>query len=224
MGSPQNTTRADATAAWVSAGHYVTYVPADRSGEWVTVFEPEREIIALYGEDAAALSQAWLDQVLKEQIIRRVPGGMADRWEDSTEPVAGSDAYYAQMPRDPAQLINWILEYNGDFNLGAEETGVATFLIQELEWNVAPADLRVAMYRALSTLSNGVVVGTEGTVVTLAFPTYAPNDRWDEISIDTDTALVTRTSVTFGSGGTIVPDTVPNSRSTPSLSIVDSAP
>lgn len=222
-GPPSDSTRADATAAWVAVGGYVTYIPADLSGEWVRVFERDYEIVALYGEDATALSQAWLDQIPKEPIIRRTPAGIVERMEGSTEPLQGEDEYYAQMPRDPEQLAEWVRAYNDRFNLEAGEAGIAQFLIEDLESNVAPADLRAAMYRVLGSLSIGVISGTEGSAVTLSFPGLNPDERL-EISIDTTTALVTGTSMTYGSGGTVVPDAVPDFRTTQSLSIVDSAP
>lgn len=50
------------------------------------------------------------------------------------------------------------------------------------------------------------------------------DDRWDSISIDTRTALVTSVSMTLGSGGTVVPDSVPSSVSVLSISVVDDAP
>ncbi|WP_152642344.1 hypothetical protein [Microbacterium sp. SA39] len=217
-----NPSRAEATAGWTVTSSYTTYIPANRSDEWVEVFRPDRQIVDLFGEEAGVQSQAWLEQFsgMTDPIIRRYEGGLPN----VTDVPFGSDAHYAQLPRDPAALIDWIRDYSGATAGPDSDAMVVGFLIQELQLNAAPADLRPAMYQALSMMPNGVVLGTVGNVVTLSFPTYAANERWDSISIDTSTALVTSSSFTLGSGGTIVPDGVPNHLVSQTVTVVDDAP
>lgn len=219
---PVNSNRAQATAAWVATSSYTSYIPGDRSGEWVDVFHPDLQIVELFGVEAAARSQEWLAQFSwrTEPMIHRYQGG-----GHPGEPVPG-DTYlhYDEMPRDPAALLTWVKAYQTGLEPGTEEMGAVTFLMQELQLGAAPADLRAAMYRALSLIPGGIIAGTEGEIVTLSFPTYPPNERWDSISIDTRTAFVTSVSMTLGSGGTVVPDTVPSNVSTLSITVVKSAP
>ena len=219
--SPYNATRATATAAWVSTGRYVTYIPADRSREWVRVFEPERKIVALYGTDADSLSVDWVSQMLGEQIVDRYQGGL-DFLGDV--PVYASDAYFAQMPRDPQQLLDWIRSRMIERNVEDVDGGVVDVLVQDLELNAAPADLRATMFRALSLVPGVEVASIEGAVTTLRFRFAHYGAGLGTVSIDTGTGLVTTHSTTYGSGSAIVPDSVPDDRVTTTLTVVDAAP
>lgn len=212
-----NPSRAEATAGWTALSSYTTYIPADASAEWVRVFHADLQIADLYGDGAAALSQDWLAQFSwREESTHRFPNALA-------EVTGGAATDYSQVPRDPAAMLAWIRGFSQSLGVD-DDTAAAGFLIQELQLNAAPMDLRVAMYQALSLVPNGVISGSTGSVVTLSFPLYEPNDRWDSISIDTSTALVVSSSITLGSGGTVVPDGVPNGITTQTISVVDDAP
>ncbi len=219
---PVNSNRVQATAAWIATNSYTSYIPGDRSGEWVDVFNADLQVVELYGQDAAARSQEWLAQFSwqTDPMVNRYQGG-----DQPGEPVPNQTyRHYDEMPREPEALLSWVKAYQTGLEPGTEDMGAVTFLMQELQLGAAPTDLRAAMYRALSLIPNGIVSGSDGDIVTLAFPTYPPDDRWDSISIDTRTALVTSVSMTLGSGGTVVPDSVPSSVSVLSISVVDDAP
>lgn len=221
---PVNSTRSQATAGWVATSSYTSYIPGDRTREWVDVFAPELQIVELYGDGAGALSQEWLSQFSwiteGEPRIVRYQGG-----DQPGEPVAYEGyRHYDEMPREPAALLQWVKTYQSNVESGMEDMAAVTFLMQELQLGAAPGDLRAAMYRALSLIPNGIISGEDGDLVTLSFLTYPPNERWDSITIDTRTAFVTSMSMTLGSGGTAVPDAVPNNTSTLTISVVDSAP
>lgn len=221
---PLNATRAQATSGWVATNSYTSYIPGDPLGEWVDVFDPELEIVDLYGVDAPALSLEWL-AVFSWRTDPIVMRYQADGDGESGDAIPNQTfRHYADMPRDPAGLLAWVRAYLTGLEPGTEDMGVATFLMQEMQLGLAPVDLRAAMYRALALIPNGVVSGTDGDIVTLSFLTYPPHERWDTISIDTRTALVTQVSTTLGSGGTVVPDSIPNSTSTLTISVVDAAP
>lgn len=219
---PVNSNRVQATAAWVATNSYTSYIPGDRSGEWVDVFNADLQVVELYGQDAAARSEEWLAQFSwqTEPMVMRYQGG-----DQPGEPVPNQTyLHYEEMPRDPEALLAWVKAYQTGLAPGTEDMGAVTFLMQELQLGAAPTDLRAAMYRALSLIPNGIISGTDGDIVTLSFLTYPPDERWDSISIDTRTALVTSVSMTIGSGGTVVPDSVPTGSSVLTISVVEDAP
>ncbi|MET0736045.1 MAG: hypothetical protein ABWY55_10455 [Microbacterium sp.] len=208
------TARPDVTSAWTYFTTYVNYVPADRSGEWVQVLQPEIEIGRQFGPTAAADSQAWLNNLRREEIITRGTGGILVD-EDA-------DAYFAAMPRDPQALVDWNRARMVAGN-SPGDSAVFQILSQDLSLNFAPADLRASMFRALALLPGVELASVDGSVATLAYrsPTYP---LVDTISIDSITGHVVSTTVTLGSGGVVVPDSVPNGRTWTTISAVDSAP
>ncbi|KQR38050.1 hypothetical protein [Microbacterium sp. Leaf159] len=216
-------TRASATAAWTASGTYFTYIPGDRSQEWVTLFEPKTTIGQTFGAGADALATEWLGTTLQEQIIDRHAGGI----DDGSDPQTGSDAYYAQIPRDPQQLLDWYRTFMiGD--VLDEDSQIASMIIQELQRNAAPADLRAAMLLALRAMPNGKIVSVDGSLVTLEFSFTWTSDRFDSwtdtLTVDTSSGFVSASSRTLGSEGTLVPAAVPNFSVVTSISIVDDAP
>lgn len=216
-------TRASATAGWIATSSYARYIPGDRSQEWVKVFEPVTEITQTFGAGAEGLAGAWLDQRLKERIVTRHAGGE----DDGSDPSIGSDAYYAQIPRDPQQLIAWYGRNTGDQAI-ERNSAIAKMIIEELERSSAPADLRSALFLALRQIPGGQVVSVDGTVVTLSYRFVGTTDSFDEwtqtLTVDTATGFVSGSSITWGSGGGVVPDSVPSWTVSTSISIVDSAP
>ncbi len=223
---PVNSTRAQATSAWIVTNSYTSYIPGDTSGEWVDVFAPELEVVQLFGADASARSEEWL-----AQFRWRTEGGPSiQRYQGSGDPNAGDAVpnqmfrHYPEMPRDPSALLEWIVAYGHGAEPGTEDATAVVVLMQELQLGLAPVDLRAAMFRALSLVPGIAISGSEGDVVTLTFAGSAPDERTDSISIDTRTALVTRLTTTLGSGGTVVPDSVPTYVTTQSVRVVDSAP
>ena len=221
--SPYNASRQNATAAWVAVGSYSTYIPADRSGEWVRVFEPEKRIAALYGTDAEYLAAQWLDMTLDEVIVNRYQGGLGDPG-DETNPTFGSDAYFAQMPADPQQLLDWNRARMVAGNVEDPDEGAVTVLIQDLELNAAPPDLRAAMFRALALAPGVEIQSVEGDLTTLSFRFDMFEPRVGTMTIDTRTGLVAASTGTTSPGPGIVPESVPGHRVTTSITVVDSAP
>ncbi|MFB4352223.1 hypothetical protein RAC69_03680 [Microbacterium sp. LS_15] len=218
-----NATRATATAAWVAPGTYVTYIPGDRSQEWVTVFEPKTSISQTFGPEGEALAAEWLGNALKERIVDRHVGGV----DDGSDPQLGSDAYYAQIPRDPRQLLEWYRSSLAGDVLD-HDSQVASMIIHELERNAAPSDLRAALLLALREMPNGRILGVDGSLVTLGFSFTWTSDQFDSwtetITVDTASGFVSASSRTLGSGGSLVPESLPNSSVVTSISVVDDAP
>ena len=166
-GAPYSSPRSESEAAWLVTSSHDTYIPEDRNGEWVRVFNADTSVIAWYGPEAEALAADWERQVQQaEPIVQRVQGGLIEPFEVGY--TIGSPEYYAAMPRDPQALLDWYWDYNG---LGDEERAteiLAQVLIQDLELNAAPADLRASMFRALSLVEGVAVQFSEGDVTTLS--------------------------------------------------------
>jgi hypothetical protein len=222
--SPYNATRETATAAWVARGSYATYVPADPSGEWFRVFEPDRQIVALYGADAEALANQWLDIALDERIVERYEGGL-DFAGDGREPIYASEAYFEAMPRDPAALVAWHRARMEAGNVENLDEGVVSMLVQDLELNAAPADLRSAMFHALALAEGVTIRSVDGAITTLEFPfTGSGRTSRATVSIDTLTGHVVESAVSSSLVGPLVPADVPDNRVTTTVSVVDSAP
>jgi len=222
--SPYNATRENATAAWVARGSYATYMPADRSGEWFRVFEPDRQIVALFGADAEALATQWLDMMVNERIIERYQGGL-DYLGEGREPIYASEAYFDAMPRDPAALVAWHRARLAAGNVENLDEGVVSVLVQDLELNAAPADLRSAMFRALALAEGVTIRSVDGAITTLEFPfTGSGRTLSATVSIDTETGLVVESTVVTSVAGSLVPLDFPDSRVTTTVSVVDSAP
>ena len=159
--APYGSSRADAEAGWLATGSYDTYIPADRYGEWVRVFNPDTTVVDWYGPDAEALAAEWERQVHRDEpIVERIQGGLYEPYEEGF--TIGSPEYYAAMPRDPQALLDWYWDYNGldDEPLAIEI--LAQVLILDLEINAAPADLRASMFRALSLIEGVDVQSVDG--------------------------------------------------------------
>jgi len=221
--SPYNASRENATAAWVAAGTYSTYIPADRSGEWVRVFQPEKRIVALYGSDAEYLAAQWVEMALDEVIVDRYQGGLGDGG-DNSDPTFGSDAYFAQMPHDPQQLLDWNRARMIEGNVEDVDEGAVMVLIQDLELNAAPPDIRAAMFRALALAPGVAIQSVDGDRTTLAFRFDMYEPRVGTMTIDTRTGLVVASTGTTSPGPGIVPESVPGHRVTTTITVVDEAP
>jgi hypothetical protein len=216
--------RENADSAWIVSGRYVEYVPADRSAEWVRVFEPEISVLEYFGADAPFYAEQWLAMVQRsEPIIERYQGGL-DYLPEDGGPVYASDAYFAQMPRDPEALLAWQRERISAETPEEEAEALVMLLIQDLELNAAPADLRAAMFRALSLLEGVDIQSAEGPITTLSFRFDAVGAQYATMSIDTETGLVVASTNTRPTGDSIVPSDVPDNRVLTSTSVVDAAP
>jgi hypothetical protein len=221
--APYGSSRADADAGWLVSSSYDIFIPAERTDEWVRVFNPDVSVIDWYGPGAEALAVEWERQVHRtDPIVERIQGGLIEPYEVGY--TIGSPEYYAAMPRDPNALLDWYWEYNG---LADEERAteiLAQVITQDLELNAAPADLRASMFRALSLIEGVAVQSVEGVVTTLSIDVDPDGTRMVTLSIDMETGLVVGSSVTRGPGGAVIPDGVPDHRVITTTEVVDAAP
>ncbi|PKQ35519.1 MAG: hypothetical protein CVT61_05315 [Actinobacteria bacterium HGW-Actinobacteria-11] len=215
--------RADATAAWTARSHWTIYVPADRSQEWVQEFSNQVQLMAFFGLDAETHAQEWLGSGTREPFYQRTPGGLGQSGDGA--PSRASEAYYADFPRDPEALLEWIRTSNGATDDSEWAMGTVTeVLLEELQYNTAPSDVRASMYLALAQLPNATIAAVDGDITTISFPSHA--GRWvkNEISIDMTTGLVVGSAIRQDAGAGIVPEDVPDTWMTITVSVVDAAP
>ena len=222
--------RSNATSAWEMLGTYDTYVPADPHGEW-RYLGTSRATGALYGPEAPQRMQQYLQETGAGSgsfTPSGELGGPSAPWPTD----GGSNLlvdFLEAMPKDPAQLIAWIDEHQ-DTPPESQNAKVGWLLIDLLARNVGSAESRAAMYGALSLLDGFELIGVTGNVFTVALVTPienlsgAPSTVRRTAAIDMSTGVVMETTVTSGSGSALVPDTVPDSRRTYSVFVVDTAP
>jgi hypothetical protein len=218
---PSSATRVQASAAWIYSNTYTTYLPSDRSAEWVRDLGGASQIIAHFGEDAPRLSEEFRQQfawIESEDRSVRSRGGIGQPGDEAPR---YSDAAYAAMPRDPHDLLAY-LGADGE----GDDMGVFVGLADELQTNAAPVELRAAMFTAVSLITGVTIQGVSGQVVTLGYTADVEyTGLWTEtVSIDLGTGLVVATSRTIGADGGVVPDDVPNYRSRIVTTVVDAIP
>lgn len=223
--------RTNATGAWEMAGTYELYVPADPRGEW-RYLGTSSETGAVYGPEGQAQMERymleWAQSVGGSTGPSSLPGGPLAPWSTPDGSAALMD-FLEWMPKDPAQLIAWIDDHQ-DTPPESQNTKVGWLLIELLADNVGSAEARSAMYTALSMLDGFSLTSVVGDVFTVALVTPitdlsgAPSTVRRTASIDMSTGLVTETTLTRGSNPALVPDTLPDTRRTYTISVVDTAP
>lgn len=171
------------------------YVPADRSGVWVREYSESREVEEISGPDAAVAEPALADFGPRNSVDV-YPGGMYTQTgvgAEGVDPddvlafsVNGLQCYYDEMPRDPQALVAWIDSYHHEY-LSACPPPVLT---EPTDFNLAPADLRAAMFRALALSDRAEVVRVDGDITTIAVPEGGESDRMQTVDIDTSTGLM----------------------------------
>jgi hypothetical protein len=171
------------------------YVPADRSGTWVREFSESEEAVDLTGPDADTASRDFSD-IGASNSVEVYPGGMYSQTgvgAEGVEPddvltfaVNGLSCYYDEMPRDPQALVKWIDDYDHTYLSDCPPPR----LTEPTDFNLAPSDLRAAMFRALALLDGARVVATNGDVTTIAVPEGGESTRMETVDIDTTTGLM----------------------------------
>ncbi|GAB3808082.1 hypothetical protein GCM10028798_33630 [Humibacter antri] len=180
----------------------VLYVPADRAKDWFLQLGPDSrgfgKVERLLGGDDGALTP--------EQRARGKFTTSIDTWRP----------FYAEMPRDPKELLNWFLA-RGEKSQGYD--WVMSMFSDPLTTALMPPDLRAAAFRALALIPGINVVSSDGSIVTLqrADTTHA---RVKTIVVDTSTGFIrSYTAESHDVPGTVLTDT-----QSISMSVVDHAP
>ncbi|MEV4775139.1 hypothetical protein [Microbacterium sp. LWH12-1.2] len=218
-----------ATSAWQLRHGGVMYIPEDLSASWYAEGTAIR-VGDTYGDQVEADEQSRRDLATLPGERPLEPFTKFAPWDGVGE-VETLDVFFASMPRDPDELITWVQEFAGTDQPGWADGKVGWFFIDMLSYNVGPADLRAAMYRALSLLPGSTVSDEVDGVRTITFDSQLALAEATEfasyrmtISIEMSTGTVLETSERAEAGIGVVPTDVPDVRTRYTTSIVDSLP
>lgn len=226
-----NSNRGDAEAGLVVRDTRVLYVPADRSEDWIWDWSGDDRVIDTFGSRSAEATDEWA--ALNESTdsgywpdLQRLPGGetLAAEGDDHEYLLDSYRRLYDEMPRDPQQLLDWFRDRSGDPNV--TDQWVIGAITDVLSANLMPADLRAATLRALA-LVPGIQVERSGDASTTLVHRSGEwgSSRTTSIVIDTIEGVITSVSETFSGGSDgVLPGTVPDSSTTVTITVVDSAP
>lgn len=132
------------------------WIPGDRGREWVREYEPTGARKWLAGSEKRAIAHGFAEFVQPRAAQRRsAPNG------EYYAPIQGSwqtptPAFLAALPRDPDELYRRLC---ADSPAGrAGYVGPFVYAVDALRTGLVPADLRVALYRALRSVPGLAVV------------------------------------------------------------------
>lgn len=201
------------SAAFATRNVTTLYVPADRDEDWIRETESE-EITGVYGPDGEAfLRRVKAEPSTAETGVVAIPAGV-ETFGDTTQPIDPYRDSYDDMPRDPAALLDW---FQAQTPSGYE--GLA--ILNALDQNLPPANLRAAMLGALARIDGIALVTKEGSLATIQ---QTRGDRTQQFVVDTESGLIVSVIEPQRYPNDIVPDGTPDARVTLTMSIVDSAP
>ncbi|GAB6858340.1 hypothetical protein JCM13591A_24450 [Microbacterium xylanilyticum] len=222
-----NAWRRDADAAFEVREPRVLYVPADRAGDWYHVIEPQ-SIGRTFGSQGEKAAQDWV-QSHQEPFwvsgeVWTVPAGLP-RGKDGAPPEADRTwdhyrPFYAEMPRDPAALLDWLRGRSGMAGKEADAWLVAS-LEDPASVNLMPPDLRAAFFRAIALIPGFEVESTEGARVTLSYLDTV-HDRPESLVIDTEQGYITQ--FTDSEAGPSVAGDLPDRIKRVATTVVDALP
>lgn len=215
-------------SALLTHDRWQLYMPADRSADWYNENGPFAERVQFFGDPSSSEEAAWsvAMPVQPESNGWWSAGGLGG----DMNPPRGSTESYAQLPRDPQALLDDLRVRISGWTSTPREVDDALIegLTSELLLNIAPPDVRKAYLDALSL--SGLVQTSGASTGTIRYEyrrdLYDP--RTETITVDEATGWVMEHDVRFDRAGNaaadIVPASVPDIRTTFTVSIVDSAP
>ncbi len=159
------------------------YVPADRSGDWVEDWSRPKEILTISGPDVAG-ARSGLDEI-GPRTVQVYPGGTFTQPDaiDPTMPFHRDwmQPYYDVMPREPEKLIEWMKH---------QKDGALTRFGEPVDVDLAPADLRAAIFRALALIPGAKVTKVDGDVTTIVYPDGGESNWPQTVQVDTRQGLL----------------------------------
>ncbi|MDQ0725079.1 hypothetical protein [Microbacterium sp. W4I20] len=200
-----NASRSGADAAVLVRDTRVLYVPADRSTDWFYDWG-HAEVIESFGERGAEAADAWSlspgPKGTGRGVVETLPAGeyLAEGGDTPPMPYL-ADRYrpfYAEMPREPQALLDWLRAQSGMTGTEADRW-VAAGLSDPSAINLMPADLRASFFRAIALMPGFEVVAEDSASATLQY--VVPGHRTTTIVIDTHQGLVLSIAENYGSGG-----------------------
>lgn len=163
MGTPQGVVSAPAGYTYLADVTYQTWIPADVTQEWLEKRVPGSAKLIGSSMPAAEVP-AYQPQDTDKGERRGACGDFFPKSQpkkvcgDATD--SGQPAFYANLPRDPDQLLAWLKNYTSQ--RGSSPSTMFHFGIQFLNSGIMPADLRSPLLRAMSKI-DGVKVVEEAT-------------------------------------------------------------
>lgn len=218
--------RSNAQNAWRGTSSYYSYSPADPAEQWLIAPDQPWTVTDTFGPDAVELSQAHKDAISSNGDSYFDDGPSAP-WV--TADGYGLGAFFAAMPTDPQELIEWIRANQG-VSTGDQDYKVGWVLIELLSHNLGSSAERATMYEALSLLPGSEIVSTDGDLVTLRFSAATEALSGEDatqrrsVTIDTTTGLVREQTATLDIVSGLIPATMVDERYVYTVSVVDSLP
>lgn len=191
----------------------IVYVPADRSQDWIVETKAD-EVTGVYGpEGEEFLRSVMAEPQHGEASVRAYPAGIR-AYGDVTQPLDMYRDQYDEMPRDPDDLLTWFEAQTPDGYAGLA-------ILNALYQNLPPADLRAALLGALARLPEFTLVSEDGDLATIE----RNNGGWiQQFVVDTRTGMLVSVIDPPRHPNDIVPEGLPDSIQTFTMSVVDSAP
>ncbi|MDQ0641942.1 hypothetical protein [Microbacterium murale] len=188
--------RGSATEATVRQARSL-YVPADRSQDWVEDYDESTEVLEVSGPDAAAARAVLESEGAGPRMgVQVYPGGMYTQTGVGAEGVDPEDVltfsrnalacYYDEMPRDPEELVAWLDDSSYEYLSDCPPPQLG----EPIDFNLAPADLRAAMFQALALVPGAHIERVEGDITTVAFPEGGESDWMQTVDVDTSQGLI----------------------------------
>ena len=204
------------------------YGPADRAGEWISLYGPTSQRVQFFAPDPGAGDESSWDAFPADSEVResRNKGGLAG----DVIPALGSSELYSSFPRDPRALLDFLRTFERAYDLTDEQRDEAAVdnAFNLLRSNLAPADLRAALVAALDLSGLAQASPSGDASITYRMPFRHLESRTDTLTIRTATGWATEYTVRWdradGEVDDVVPTTVPDTRMTYSVDIVDVAP
>jgi hypothetical protein len=163
VGTSQEVVSAPTGYTYLADVAYQTWIPADVTREWLEKRVPgDAKLIGSSMPASEVPAYQPMDTDMGERrgacgdfFPKAQPKKVCGDATDSAQP-----AFYADLPRDPDQLLAWLKDYTSQ--RGSAPSTMFHFGIQFLNSGIMPADLRGPLLRALAKI-DGVKVVEEAT-------------------------------------------------------------
>jgi hypothetical protein len=214
------------SAALLRSTHQ-SFMPADRSGEWVFQDGPLNERLEFYSNDPGPGNQVAWDNMLPV-LPPYEPWSSLGGYPSDGGIVSGTLESYAALPSDPDELYQYVRDLGLSWGIPADivDEWVMQQVSEVLTSNYAPPAARAAFWNLLSSRTATPSVDGDIMTYTLRFVTTEP--RTATVSIDSTTGWVTeytyKADRTDDAEQDMAPADVPDVRTTYTVSIVDSLP
>lgn len=196
-----------------------TYIPADRSDEWILRVGPHAQRMQFFPEDQGPAGELAWDNLLpsSDQVTeRRGLGAEGLGWR--------SDEWYQALPTESEALLDYLYALHPADSLEQTEEESVELMVNELRSNHAPATVRAALLGALHRADIVEIVPSQDGVTEFRIRYEVRGGRTDTLSVSDATGWVTEYTMRVDRAGDEqdpVPSDIPDVRMTYTVSIVD---